>query len=150
MKKNQARILLVDQESLSISRVQDNLESRGYQVQVTGDGQTAMALMVAWQPDLIILGCRLPDLNGYEICKRIREFSWVPIIMLAALAQETDKLEGLRSGADDYVTRPFSINELAARVRAVLRRAEFAKHSDPWRLLRTPDLSAELVPVTVE
>lgn len=150
MKKKQARILLVDEESLSNWRVLNNLESRGYQVQVTSDGQAAIALLTTWQPDLIILGCRLPHLNGYEICRHIREFSWVPIIMLAALAQETDKLKGLRSGADDYVTRPFSINELVARVRAVLRRAEFAKHSDPWRLVRTRDISADLVPVAVE
>jgi len=150
MKEKQTRILLVDEESLCIWRVQDSLESRGYTVQVTSDGQSAIDLISSWQPDLIVLGCRPPDLNGHEICRRIREFSWVPIIMLDALAQEGGKIEGLKLGADDYVSRPFSVNELAARVRAVLRRAEFAKHSDPWRLLKTPDLSAELVPATVE
>jgi DNA-binding response OmpR family regulator len=150
MKENQARILLVDEESLCISVVQDCLESRGYTVHTTSDGQSAIDLITSWQPDLIILGCRMPDLNGHEICRRIREFSWVPIVMLAASARESDELEGLKSGADDYVTRPFSVNELMARVRAKLRRAEWAKHGDPWHLLNTRDALADLLPAAVE
>ncbi len=150
MKQNQARILLVEQDPFSIWRVQNCLESRGYLVHVTSDGQRAIDLITSWQPDLIILGCRMPDLNAYEICRRIREFSWVPIIMLDDLDQVARQLEGFRSGADDYVTGPFNVNELAARVRALLRRAQLAKRSDPWHLLNTRDALADLMPAAVE
>ena len=150
MKENQTRILLVDEESPTICRVRDCLESSGYTVHMTGDGHSAIELATSWLPDHIILGCRMPDLNGHEICRRIREFSWVPIIILAASHRESDELEGFKSGADDYVTRPFSVNELEARVRAVLRRAEWATYGDPWRLLKAPDPFFDLVPVAVE
>lgn len=141
---------MVDEGSLCTWMAQECLESGGYTVHMTSDGQSATDLVTSWGPDLIILGCRIPDLNGHEICRRIREFSWVPIIMLAASAAESDEVEGLNSGADDYVTRPFSVNELAARVRAVLRRAEWAREGDPWHLLKIRDALADLMPAAAE
>jgi DNA-binding response OmpR family regulator len=104
-----------------------NLEARGYEVLTASDGKTAVELAASESPDLVMLDVRMPGLDGFEACQRIRRFSKVPIIMLTALAEEVDKVRGLDAGADDYVTKPFSVEELLARVRAALRRAEFAE-----------------------
>jgi len=124
MPQVKARVLVVDDEPRYTQVAKVNLELRGYQVLVANDGQSALSLVVSGEPDLVLLDVRMPGLDGYEVCRRIREFSTVPIIMLTALAQDADKVRGLDVGADDYVTKPFSIPELLARVRAILRRVE--------------------------
>src|SRR5512139_3066139 len=126
MKKDHVRILVAEDEPRYIWAIQTNLEARGYHVLTASDGQTAVELAANEEPDLILLDIKMPILNGYEACRRIREFSTVPIIMITAMAEESDKVRGLDLGADDYVTKPFSVPELLARVRAALRRAEFA------------------------
>lgn len=120
-----ARILVVDDEPRYIKLLRYNLESTGYEVITAATGEEALSLTALKKPDMIILDLRLPGLDGYEVCRRVREFSWVPIIMLTARGEERDKVEGLRLGADDYVTKPFSAEELLARVEAVLRRSQF-------------------------
>jgi DNA-binding response OmpR family regulator len=126
VKKPKIRILVVDDEPRYIWAMQVNLEDLGYEALTAYDGQTAIELAASEELDLILLDVRMPDLDGYEVCRRIREFSTVPIIMLTALAEEADKVQGLDAGADDYVTKPFGIEELLARVRAALRRADFS------------------------
>jgi two-component system KDP operon response regulator KdpE len=120
------RILVAEDEPRYIWAIQTNLEARGYQVLTAPDGQTAVDLAASEQPNLVLLDVKMPVMNGYEACRRIREFSTVPIIMLTALVEEADKVRGLDAGADDYVTKPFSVSELLARVRAALRRVEFS------------------------
>lgn len=125
MKKT--RILVAEDEPRYIWAIQTNLEARGYEVLTASDGQQAVKLAADAEPDLILLDIKMPILNGYEACRRIREFSKVPIIMITAMAEESDKVLGLDLGADDYVTKPFSVPELLARVRAALRRVEFTE-----------------------
>ena len=120
--KRQARILVVDDEPRYVWTMRVNLEARGYEVLVARDGREALSTVISQEPDLVILDIRMPEVDGYEVCRRIREFSAVPIIMLTALAQEANLIKGLSMGADDYVTKPFSIEVLMARVRAALRR----------------------------
>jgi len=125
MKKT--RILVAEDEPRYIWAIQTNLEARNYEVLTASDGQQAVQLAADAQPDLILLDIKMPVMNGYEACQRIREFSTVPIIMITAMASEADKVLGLDLGADDYVIKPFSVPELLARVRAALRRVEFAE-----------------------
>lgn len=124
MPQTRTRVLVVDDEPQYIRAIRINLEASGYAVISAPDGQTALQLAADERPDLILLDVRLPDLDGYEVCSRVREFSTVPVIMLTALAETADKIKGLEVGADDYVTKPFSAGELLARIRAALRRAE--------------------------
>ena len=140
MNKGKVHILVVDDEPRYIRAIQVNLETSGYEVLAARDGQTAIELAVSEQPDLILLDIRMPGLDGYEVCRRIREFSAVPIIMLTALAEDTDKVKGLDIGADDYVTKPFSADELLARVRAALRRVELSERQDPHPTFQAGDL----------
>jgi len=126
MNSHKIRVLVADDEPRYVRAIQFNLEASGYEVLTAPDGQAAVNLAAAEQPNLIILDIRMPGLDGYAACRQIREFSTVPIIMLTALAEESDKVQGLDAGADDYVTKPFGAAELLARVRAVLRRAEFS------------------------
>jgi two-component system KDP operon response regulator KdpE len=125
--KRKARILVVDDEPRYVWTIRVNLEARGYEVLVAHDGQEALSTVISQEPDLIILDVKMPEVDGYEVCGRIRQFSAVPIIMLTALAQEADLIKGLSLGADDYVTKPFSIEVLMARVRAALRRSMLAE-----------------------
>ncbi len=124
MARTRARVLVVDDEAQYIRAVRANLEASGYAVLSAADGQTALLLAADGKPDLILLDIRLPDLDGYQVCAQVREFSAVPVIMLTALAETTDKIKGLDAGADDYITKPFSADELLARIRAALRRVE--------------------------
>ena len=121
MSKEQIHILVVDDETRYVRAIQFNLEASGYEVVTAQDGEAAIALVSDREPDLILLDVKMPGMDGLEVCRRIREFSAVPIIMLTALAQDADKVRGLDTGADDYVTKPFSADELLARVRAALR-----------------------------
>ena len=120
------RILVVDDEKLLVKGMKFNLENEGYEVDCAYDGAAAVELARNGRFDLIILDVMMPELDGLEACMRIREFSNVPIIMLTAKSEDADKLMGFESGADDYLTKPFNILELKARVRALLRRASIA------------------------
>ena len=117
------RILVVDDEKLLVKGVKFNLENEGYEVECAYDGAAAVEMARNGRYDLIILDVMMPEVDGKEACLRIREFSNVPIIMLTARSEDADKLMGFECGADDYVTKPFNILELKARVRALLRRA---------------------------
>lgn len=116
------RVLVVDDDAKTVELVQLYLKRDGYKVLSAYDGTEALRLARETKPDLIVLDLMLPGLDGLEVCRKLREESDVPIIMLTARTTETDRLKGLDLGADDYVTKPFSPRELAARVRAVLRR----------------------------
>jgi two-component system alkaline phosphatase synthesis response regulator PhoP len=118
------KILLVDDEAAIVQSLRYNLERSGYSVTAAGDGRSAVALAASEEPDLVILDIMLPLLDGIEACKEIRKISSVPIIMLTAKDQEFDKVLALELGADDYVTKPFSLGEIIARVKARLRRSE--------------------------
>ena len=116
------KILVVDDEKLLVKGIKFNLENEGYQVLTAYDGATAVELARQETLDLIILDLMMPGLSGSEACMKIREFSDVPIIMLTARSEDADKIMGFACGADDYVTKPFNILELKARIRALLRR----------------------------
>ena len=117
------RILLVDDEPLIVKGLKYSLEQDGYQTDSAADGEEALNKFFNEPFDLILLDVMLPKLDGIEVCQRIREKSDVPIIMLTAKGDEVDKILGLELGADDYITKPFSVRELIARVKALLRRA---------------------------
>ncbi len=117
------KILVVDDEELLVKGIKFNLENEGYEVDVCYDGQTAVEMAAATAYALIILDLMMPKLDGLSACMKIREFSTVPVIMLTAKTEDTDKLIGFEYGADDYITKPFNILELKARVRALLRRS---------------------------
>ncbi len=123
------KILVVDDEKLLVKGIKFNLETEGYQVDAAYDGEEAVELAKNGNYDLIILDVMMPKLDGLEACMRIREFSTVPVIMLTARSEDTDKIIGFEYGADDYVTKPFNIIELKARVRALLRRSSLASQS---------------------
>ena len=120
------KILVVDDEKLLVKGIKFNLENEGYQVETAFDGAAAVELAKSESFDLIILDLMMPEVDGLTACMRIREFSAVPIIMLTARSEDADKIIGLESGADDYITKPFNILELKARIRALLRRANAA------------------------
>jgi two-component system alkaline phosphatase synthesis response regulator PhoP len=117
-------ILVVDDAPRIVKQARDYLEKGGYRVVVAADGTTALALARQQRPDLVVLDLNLPGIDGLDVCRALRRDSDVPIIMLTARVEETDRLIGLELGADDYVTKPFSPRELVARVRAVLRRVQ--------------------------
>jgi two-component system KDP operon response regulator KdpE len=116
------RILLVDDEPAIQRAVGPLLRARGYQVEVAGTGAEALAIVADRSPDLVVLDLGLPDLEGTEVCRRIRLTSKMPIVVLSARGAETDKVQALDLGADDYVTKPFGPEELLARIRVALRR----------------------------
>jgi DNA-binding response OmpR family regulator len=120
-----ATILAVDDEPHVLKLVKANLESSGYKVLTAEDGEKAVELVERELPDLVILDLMLPKLDGYAACRRIREFSAVPVIMLTARSAQVDLVHGFEVGADDYLTKPFSVTELLMRVQAVLRRSKW-------------------------
>ena len=123
------RILVVDDEKTLVKGMKFNLENEGYEVECAYDGAAALDLAREGRFDLIILDVMMPEMDGIEACMKIREFSNVPIIMLTAKSEDADKLVGFESGADDYLTKPFNILELKARVRALLRRTAGVQRS---------------------
>lgn len=132
----QARILLVDDEASIQRTMTPLLRSRGYDVDVAGTGRDALASIEREQPDLIVLDLGLPDIDGLDVCRRVRE-SWdIPILVLSARGAEKDKVVALDEGADDYVTKPFGPDELLARVRAALRRRLAGDQPDSGQLQR--------------
>ncbi|NMB40340.1 MAG: response regulator transcription factor [Firmicutes bacterium] len=132
------KILLVEDEKTLAKALKFNLEKEGFSVVTTFDGEEALRAMPAEKPDLVILDLMLPKINGFEVCRSIRRNSDVPIIMLTARDEDIDKILGLELGADDYMTKPFNVRELLARIRAILRRtvsqakvgAQFIKAGD--------------------
>ena len=117
------KILVVDDERVMVKGIKFNLENEGYQVETGSDGEEAVDKARMGQFDLIILDLMMPKIDGLQACMKIREFSNVPIIMLTAKGEDADKIIGFECGADDYITKPFNILELKARIRAMLRRA---------------------------
>ena len=134
------RILIVDDEPAVTDLLAYNLRKTHYEVLVAADGGTAMQLAREACPDLILLDLMLPVVDGLDVCRELRKTSSVPIIMITALGEETDRVVGLELGADDYVTKPFSVRELMARIKAVLRRTQSAEQEQlPTTLLYGPD-----------
>ncbi len=134
-------ILVVDDEARIVKLVRDYLERAGFDVLAARDGETALTLVRLERPDLIVLDLMLPGVDGLDVCRRLRQESAVPIIMLTARVEEADRIVGLELGADDYVTKPFSPRELVARVRAALRRA--TGQVGPTPLLRASDVELD-------
>lgn len=125
-----SRILVVDDEKSIVDVIKSNLEREGYFIETAGDGKTALDLALNNNFDLIILDCMLPVMDGFDVCKKIRQESPVPIVMLTAKSEEIDKVLGLELGADDYMTKPFSMRELLARVKAQIRRSSYFENSN--------------------
>jgi DNA-binding response OmpR family regulator len=117
-------VLVVDDEEAIAEAVRARLESEGYRVLVAGDGPHALATATSEHPDLVVLDLMLPGMDGLEVCKELQRDRWVPVLMLTARTEEADKIAGFAVGADDYLTKPFSLRELTVRVRAILRRVE--------------------------
>jgi len=123
---SQPTVLVVDDEEAIAEAVRARLQSEGYEVLVAGDGPEAIRICDEARPDLVVLDLMLPGMDGLEVCKVIQRERWVPVLMLTARTEEADKVAGFAVGADDYLTKPFSLRELAVRVRAILRRVERA------------------------
>ena len=124
-----SRILVVDDETQIARVLKTALSSQGYEVKTAGDGESALNLAVDWIPDLIVTDLSMPGMTGIELCRSVRERSHVPIIVLSVRGEEKTKIDALDAGADDYVTKPFSVSELLARVRANLRRVAATQES---------------------
>ena len=137
------KILVVDDERLLVKGIKFNLENEGYQVECAYDGAAAVDLAREGQFDLIILDLMMPEIDGLEACMRIREFSNVPIIMLTARSEDTDKIIGFECGADDYITKPFNLLELKARIRAMLRRASGGAQGRPASRITIGELTLD-------
>lgn len=135
------RILIVEDEPTLAQALRYNLEREGYRVTLASQGQEALDAFHLRHPDLVILDLILPDMDGLEVCRALRRHSSVPILILTARGEETDRVVGLELGADDYMVKPFSMRELVARVRALLRRAQ---SSPPDEVLVSSDLRLDL------
>ncbi len=137
------KILVCDDERLLVKGIKFNLENEGYEVLTAYDGQEAVDIAREGGIDLIILDLMMPRLSGLDACIRIREFSTVPIFILTAKGEDMDKIYGFECGADDYITKPFNILELKARVRAVLRRSGMLNHGEGQSVLRSGHISID-------
>lgn len=136
------RVLVVEDEPKILRLIGRNLQAEGYTPILAGNGEAGLKLAAEEQPDLVLLDLWLPDVDGLEVCRRLREFSQAPVIMLTARAREVDKLQGFRAGADDYITKPFSVREMLARIDAVLRRAKGTDPGEP--VIRVGRLTLDL------
>src|SRR6266567_1545002 len=125
MPAKKTTILAADDDPQLLRLITRNLQLEGYDVLAASDGQQALELIENNSPDLVLLDVMMPRMDGFTVCYRVREFSSVPIIIITARGQDQDKVRGLDLGADDYLTKPFSVDELLARVRAVIRRSQF-------------------------
>ena len=132
MNDTPARILVVDDEPSITEFVSYNLRKEGHSVEVAGDGDTALALALSDNFDLVVLDIMLPGMDGYEVCRRLRSKSQVPVLFLSARDTELDKVVGLELGGDDYLAKPFGVRELIARVKALLRRTAMGRDDDPF------------------
>lgn len=139
------KILIVEDEPSLVFTLKDTLETENFNVNVVTDGAEAVETVRQFEPDLMILDLMLPNVSGYDICKEIRDLKYTfPIIMLTARDQEIDKVTGLNIGADDYITKPFGVKELLARIRARLRRANAYSKSGPAEFLTLGDIKIDL------
>ena len=136
-----SRILVVDDERTVTEVVERYLQLEGYDVATADDGLEALRLAQEWAPDLVVLDLMLPQLDGLEVCRQLRKDSHLPIIMLTARGEETDRVVGLEMGADDYMVKPFSPRELVARVKSVLRRVSVGPVQAPGGTLRFDDIT---------
>ena len=143
MAANAQSVLVVEDEASIASFVSLYLKNAGYDVKTAGTGAAALAQVAAEQPGLIVLDLMLPDIDGIEVCRRIRTRSDVPILMLTARDEDVDKIIGLEVGADDYMTKPFNPRELVARVKSILRRAAPERHPPESPVIRHGDLSVD-------
>jgi two-component system KDP operon response regulator KdpE len=141
--ENKKRVLVVDDEQQITLVLRSGLTKHGYDVRVAAEGESALELFHAWTPDLVLTDLSMLNMNGLELCRRLRAVSGVPIIVLSVKGEETVKIEALDAGADDYVTKPFGIGELLARVRAALRRSP-ATSSDINALIEEGDFHVNL------
>ncbi|MEE9400224.1 MAG: response regulator transcription factor [Dehalococcoidales bacterium] len=145
MSRKKISVLLIDDDPQLIRLVRANLETVGYRVLTAMDALSALKLVEMEMPDLILLDIMLPEIDGYELCQRIREFASIPIIMLTAKVEDTDKVRGLKLGADDYITKPFNVQELLARIEAVLRRTQDFEEINQPRTFTGGDVSVDFV-----
>jgi len=136
-------ILVVEDEEAIAEAVRARLDSEGYRVQVVHDGPQALRAAAQARPDLVVLDLMLPGMDGLEVCREIQRSDWVPVLMLTARTEETDKVAGFAVGADDYLTKPFSLRELAARVKAILRRMERIRQTSPTEPVNRFDLMVD-------
>lgn len=137
------KILLIDDDRDLLKLLEVGLEQEGFEVLTAVDGSEGLRVAFRVHPDLVILDIMLPGMDGWETCRRLRELSGVPIIMLTAKAREMDIVRGLTLGADDYITKPFGVSELVARVQACLRRAESGNSRVPSAMLSSGDLTID-------
>jgi two-component system KDP operon response regulator KdpE len=137
-----SRILIVDDEPQIARVLRSGLSARGYETRVAADGVSALETFGDWHPDLVVTDLSMPNMDGLTLCRKLREISRVPIIVLSVRGEERTKVEALDAGADDYVTKPFGIDELLARVRASLRRAPLT--TDEANILTTGDFYVDL------
>lgn len=147
MKRVIPRILIVEDEKDIVKLLKYNLEKEGYTSLQAFDGETGLAMARKEKPDLVLLDLMLPKLDGMQVCRAIRQESQVPIIMLTAKKEEIDRIIGLELGADDYVTKPFSVRELLARIKTILRRSQV--RSEPSSIFTAGTLSADFSRYTV-
>lgn len=126
-----ARILLVDDEQLITDSLTYSLKREGFEVEAVADGLSAIKAVETFNPDLVVLDLMLPDISGFEVCRRMRTFTTIPVIMLTARGEEIDRVLGLEVGADDYMPKPFSFRELLARIQAMLRRVQLDRQTAP-------------------
>jgi DNA-binding response OmpR family regulator len=138
-------ILVVEDEASIAEAIRLRLESEGFGVQVAHTGSDALALAAARRPDLVVLDLMLPEMDGFDVCRELQRHDWTPVLMLTARAEEADKVAGLAVGADDYLTKPFSMRELTMRVRAILRRIDRARSAAPAPVLRVGDVRLDPV-----
>jgi two-component system, OmpR family, response regulator VicR len=139
------RILLVDDEPLIIKGLRYTLEQEGYEVLSAADGQEALNVFFANAIDLVLLDVMLPKLDGIQVCQRMRETSTVPILMLTAKGDDMDKILGLEYGADDYMTKPFNILEVKARIKTILRRSSQQAGTDDKKVIRVRDMEVNVI-----
>lgn len=144
MNDQAGRVLVVDDDETVRDVVRRYLEVAGFTVDQAGDGAEGLAQFAAHEPDLVVLDVMMPGINGLEVCKRLRQVSQVPIVMLTALGEEENRIAGLQLGADDYVTKPFSPKELALRVASVLRRARMPRPAPAAAELSDGDLRLQM------
>jgi DNA-binding response OmpR family regulator len=143
------RILLVDDEPLILKGLRYTLEQEGYETDSAADGEEAISKFFSGDFDLVLLDVMLPKLDGIAVCQRIREYSSIPIIMLTAKGEDMDKILGLEYGADDYMTKPFNILEVKARIKTILRRASHASGTEEKKVIRVRDMEVNVVNRTV-
>ena len=145
----QPRILVVDDESQIARVLRTGLKTHGYDVRVAADGVSALETFSDWHPDLVVTDLSMPNMDGLELCRQLRKLSQLPIIVLSVRGEEKTKVQALDAGADDYVTKPFGMEELLARVRAQLRRAMTPASSEASTVLEAGDFRIDLEGRTV-